>query len=580
MRDHGTPLALFLGLLLLCAAVTAISCGGKDKGAPAPPAANKTTTSNETTPPAPPPPPVKDVIELQAPATTGPAPIKAKPAAPPPANAPRTKSVPGSACIDAAKYPGSTLQDLQAILHAQVVAKIAEKLLSSVDSKSQAGAKVQTQIATQIEIEEERFYNGQTFAQLCVDASGRISTNKFTSLGLQHVSHDRYCLSDPSMNPGDLRAAALQAILVDILRQYDPKLGALTLAQITKSNALTNITIADVAMDTAKNEYCLRVEADLDPVAAMAALAALPDAPTTQHAAAPPQQPKYLMTLDLSTLPAGQPMASYGPGVAVATLPTGKAIVLNGLTEADALVESLAPPPAAPAAPATAAPAQAPAAPATAPTAAPGAAPAPPTWPFVPILGNSILEFTATVRLNYDVQLDPSNAPLVVPLVEVIYQDWTRDRLTMMLEFDDTKHMTVQYNFGLAQTNPKPYPRKPAPTEIQFVKQDNTLKLLLNQNFIVSIPSANRPLRAFNVRLFNKSALLSLRLEANEFGAAVAPSKPAPGTITPPTFRTADQIMGQKPGPAPLAPAAPKTPAPAAPAPATPAPAPSTGGAK
>lgn len=541
MRGANSLLFALGSLFLATLLVGALSCSSKDAPKPNEPtsladdgAAKDPSKTPAKTPPSPP--VSKDIIELKPKDVSGPAALKAQPVAAQPPIPQRVKTVSGSVCIDAGKYPGSSLQDLQKVLHDQVVAKLAGQLLSDA-SGAQAGA-VQSQLARQVEVEEERYFNGQPFAQLCVSATGRMSTSKFTALGKQHVSHERYCLSDPRLSPGDLRASALQAILVDILRQYDPKLAVLSLEQITKTETLTNITIADVSMDTAKNEYCLRVEADLDPVAAMDAVANLPPAATPAPAAAAPQPAKLVMTLDLSSLQPGQTIASFGAYAAVVNSAGGKMLALNGQTQAEVFVDSLVPAPQKNPTPApssaqttaqtpapNAAPAQdqskdqakaqAPAKPEEKTEAAASPAPASPTSPFIAFTSKNIQEFSAFLNLTYDLQPDEKKAPLLIPLLDVVYANKTRDQLAMRLDIDDLKKWTVQYIFGTVQTSPVPAPQRFGATTFEFVKLNNTLKVWVNKTFLGAVASPNRQLRAFNAYLFNNSALTGLRLETS-----------------------------------------------------------------
>jgi hypothetical protein len=531
-----------LGLLLAAALLVGVlSCSSKDAPKPNEPTslaedgagAPKTPAS---APKAPDPPVSKDIIELKPKDVSGPASLKAQPVSGQSPVGQRVKTVSGSTCIDAGKYPNMSLQELQKILHDQIVAQLAGKLLSDA-SGAQAG-NVQSQLSRQVEIEEERYYNGEPFAQLCVSATGRMASSKFTALGKQHVSHERYCLSDPRLSPGDLRASALQAILIDILRQYDPKLAVLSLEQITKSNTLTDITIADVSLDTAKNEYCLRVEAELDPVAAMDAVANIPAAPTPKPETPAPQPAKLVMTLDLSTLQPGQTIASFGAYAAVVNTAKGKTLALNGQTQAEVFIDSLVPaPPKNPIPPAqTAVPEQTPQPaapeqpkgqtaekPADKPEAAKSPTPEPPASPFVAFVSKNIQEFTAVLTLNYDLQPKQDDAPLLIPLLDVVYANKTKDQLVMRLDLDDLKKWTVQYLFGTIQTSPVPAPQRFGATTIELAKQNNTLKIWLNKNFLGAVSSPNRQLRAFNAHLFNNSALTGLRLETSALMADTPP---------------------------------------------------------
>lgn len=410
----------------------------------------------------------------------------------------------GQACLHAKDHPGKQLQELQDILHQQVMDQL---LLQALHDKYLAKHlfskgwnlpdSLRQAVLECIRISDERFYNGKDMGELCVSVTGGLVETGCDDLRVWQAQRVP-CLSMPKSHQEALKARALRDSLVEMLSRHEPSLkdaDAKTLISL-----LSDFTILKEAYDPSSSTYCARYKAEYTPMA----LKVFAGVRREQQAKPPPPPPPptyrtQRLGLGLEHYPFGQAVLMFGDDVAVVKGPPDRlgrdtrVLGLNGLVEGYARIAALQP----------------------VATSADDTQKGDKATKLVSLDTLNVTDFTVQLHIEHNPPLPEKNQSVDFELFSLRFSDYIRDSLRATLKLDLKGNLLIQYHYRLASSDfyPLHWPRR---VQIYRVERlGNTAKLHVNGQLVLTSPSPGHRLQYVRVYLAYPARLQALDLEAH-----------------------------------------------------------------
>ncbi len=409
----------------------------------------------------------------------------------------------GQACLHAKEHPGKQLQELQDILHQQVMDQL---LLQALHDKYLADHlftkgwnlpdSLRQAVLDCIRINDERFYNGKDMGELCVSVTGGLVDTGCDDLRVWRAQRVP-CLSIPKSHQEALKARALRDSLAEMLSRHEPSLkdaDAKTLMSL-----LSDFKILKEAFDPASSTYCARYSAEYTPMA-LKVFAGMQR--VLQAKPPPPPPPSTYRTqhfdLGLELYPLGQAVPMFGDDVAVVKGPPDPlgldthVLGLNGLVEGYARIAALRP--------------------LSAPT--DNGKKDDKETKLVSLHTLNVTDFTVRMRIDHNPPLPQKDQSVDFELFTLRFSDYVRDPLRATLKLDLKGNLLIQYHYRLTSSDfiPLHWPRSIQTYVVERI--GSTAKLYVNDQLVLTSPSPGRRLQYFNAYLAFPGRLHSLELEA------------------------------------------------------------------
>ncbi len=440
-----------------------------------------------------------------------------------------------TACIQAKDHMGSSMQELQEILHKMIQKKLIVSALSgSSDDAAMArlSQHVDDSLLSGLIIDKEGYYNGKQFGELCVDARGKLSQALMAQYQKKRLSISDFCYSNPKVADNVLRPHAMTAALQQLATRQDSRLGDLSISELR--DFLSRITVSNEKLNAGTHQLCLDIVADYDPMQARRTLQAhvmettkAEDASTKTQSL---QLAHYALYLDITPYPVGQPVPAYGDAISVVEAPQGKALGLTGTKSGWAVFTNLNQ------------------VGQDVPSALENKGKAPGPEDRFAFSDHPIGDFNATVTVAYNINMKPEDSPLKLDLLNFEYQDYVTQSVRINLTMDKDKRTYVSFDLEHTATNPIPFNWGHDPVALTLQKQKDVLKLYVKKQFIVSVPSPISPLYSISVNLLNNNMLYALKVDGEQARPQPRPPKGVAGMIPHSSKWTIPQLPGQQSG--------------------------------
>lgn len=436
-----------------------------------------------------------------------------------------------TACINAKDYLGKSMQELQQILHKMIQKKLIVAALSG-GSDDAGMAKlsqhVDDSLLSGLIIDKEGYYNSKIFGELCVDARGKLSQALMAQYQKKRLSLSDFCYSNPKYADNLLRPYAMTAALRQLAFRQDSRLGDLSINELREF--LSQITVSNEKLNANTHQICLDLVADYDPMQARRTLQTYVMETTKAEASTektPLHLAHYSLFLDLSPYPVGQPVPVFGDAISVADGGQAKALSLTGTTSGWAEFAGLN----------------------QKTTDEHGTqqkqdAPSEQEKLFT-FNEHPIGDFNATIKIACNISMKPADSPLKLKLLAIEYQDYVIQNIDIYLTMDKDKRMFASFELEHTRTNPMPFTWSKKPVLFTLQKQNDMLKLFLEQQFIVSVPSPVSPLYSIAVNMMNGNLLYALQVEGDQARPKPKPPKGVAGMIPHSAKWTTPQQPGQ-----------------------------------
>ncbi len=434
-----------------------------------------------------------------------------------------------TACIHVKDYMGKSMQELQDILHKMVQKKLVVSALSSgADDAAMAklAPHVDDSLLSGLIIDKEGYYNGDGFGMLCVDARGKLSQALMAQYQKKRLELKDFCYSNTKYADNVLRPYAMTAALRQLALRQDARLGDLSISELREF--MSQITVSNEKLNIKDHQLCLDIVADYDPMQARRTLQSYVMEATKEEArdkAAPLQLAHYSLFLDLAPYPVGQPLPDFGEALSVAEGSLGKALALTGTksgwAEFTALSETGK----------------------TSPNKLENQGKVPAPQALFSLNGHPIGDFNATIKIESNLKMTPADSPLQMDLFHLEYQNYVIGHVVINLTMDKNKLKHISYILDQARTDPMPFDWGSGPVSFTLQRQKDVLKLFVNQNFIISTPTAPSPLYSLSVNMTGGKLLYALQMEAQQAPPQPQPPKGVAGMIPHSSKWTTPQIQ-------------------------------------
>jgi hypothetical protein len=409
----------------------------------------------------------------------------------------------GQACLHAKDHPGKQLQELQDILHQQILDQL---LLQALHDKYLAKHlftkgwnlpdSLKQAVLDCIRISDERFYNGKDMGELCVTVTGGLVDTGCDDLRVWKARRVP-CLSMPKSHQEALKARALRDSLAAMLSRHEPSLkdaDAKTLMSL-----LSDFSILKEAYDPSSSTYCASYKAEYTPMA----LKVFAGVRREQQAKPPPPPPPptyrtQRFGLGLEHYPLGQAVPMFGDDVAVVKGPPDRlgrdtrVLGLNGLVEGHARIAALQP------------------------MTTPGdkGNKKDKETKLVSLDTLNVTDFAVQLHIEHNPPLPEKDQSVDFDLFSLRFSDYIRDPLRATLKLDQKGNLLIQYHYRLVSSDfyPLHWPRR---VQVYRVERfGNTAKLHVNGQLVLTSPSPGRWLQYVSVYLAYPGRLQALDIEA------------------------------------------------------------------